>query len=360
MKKTIGIFFGGKSVEHDVSIITALQIYKAIDKTKYLVEMFYITKENKIVIGKSLDELETFKENKLKAVEVYFKTKEDKTYYFQKGKKPKQIDVAINATHGKGVEDGTISALLEFNNLAYTSNDLTESTILQNKGLTKLILEHYKIPVLDYEIITKNQTIKTNLPIIIKPLSLGSSIGINVIKDLNELEKAIIDSLQYEEKLIIEPFLTNKKEFSVAIYEINQTYKISTIEETINEKEIYTFNEKYINKEKKKLLPALINETLTEEIKTLTKKIYKKLSLKGVIRIDYLYDLDKEKLYVNEINAIPGSFSYYLFEKEGIPFNKLIDDLIKQALINKEKRKQLKCEYKTDLIKKQGKIQITK
>lgn len=359
MKKTVGIFYGGKSVEHDVSIITALQIYKALDKTKYIIEMFYITKNNEIVIGKALDDLSTYKENKLKLVNVFFQKENNKTYYFQKGKKKKQLDIVINATHGKGVEDGTISAILDFNNLAYTSCEVTESAILQNKAITKILLEYHKIPVLPFEIIT-NELIKTKLPIIIKPLSLGSSIGINIVKEKEELNSALKDALTYQNKLIVEPLLENNKEFSCAIYQINGTYKISTIEETINENNIYTFNEKYLNKEKKKMLPALISEELTKEIKETTKKIYKLLDLKGVIRIDYLYDKNTNKLYVNEINTIPGSFAYTLFEKEGISFRTLLDDLIKEALLNKERKQKYKEEYNSNLIKERGNIQIVK
>lgn len=363
MKKTIGIIFGGKSVEHDVSIITALQIYSAIDKYKYMVELFYITKDNRIIVGKGLDELETYKtQNFKKTTEVYFTKENDKTYYHQKNKKGKVIDVMINAVHGKGVEDGTISGILEFNDIAYTSSNLTESAIIQNKWLTKLILEHYKIPTLPSELINKKDIIKikTSLPIIIKPVSLGSSIGITTVKNENEMVESLNKSFNYEEKLLIEPLLEETREFSCAIYEVNQLSVLSAIEETINEHDIYTFNDKYTSKTKRRIIPALISEDLTKQIKKITQKVYKIFDLKGVIRVDYLLDLKTDKLYVNEINSVPGSFAYRLFEKEGINFKKLIDDLIIEALLEKNRKNKYINNYDSKIINEQEKIRITK
>ncbi len=363
MKKTIGIFFGGKSVEHDVSIITALQINSAIDKTKYNVELFYITNDNRILVGPSLDEIETYQKKDFKKTkEIYFTKVLDKTYYHQKNKKGKVLDVAINATHGRGAEDGTISALLEFNNLAYTTSSLTESAVIQDKWLTKLVLEHYKIPTLPSQLVSKKDKFKIEIPypLIIKPVSLGSSIGINIAKEEKDLLNGLNNAFKYQERLLIEPLLEDYQEFSCAIYEANQTPIISTIEETLNEHEIYTFNDKYASNSQRKIIPALINEELTKEIKKITKRIYKVFNLKGVIRVDYLFNKKNSKLYVNEINNIPGSLAYKLFEKEGITFRKLLDDLIVEALLTKNQKAKYENTYQSEIITKQTKIRITK
>lgn len=363
MKKTIGIIFGGKSVEHDVSIITALQIYSAIDKYKYIVEMFYITKENKIIVGKGLEQLETYKNKDFKKTnEIYFYSKDNKTYYHSKNKKGKVIDVMINAVHGKGVEDGTISAILDFNNIAYTSSQVTESAIIQDKWLTKLILEHYKIPTLPSQQINKKEKIKIKiaLPIIIKPVSLGSSIGITIVKNEDEMVEKLNESFNYQERLMIEPLLEQYREFSCAIYEINQLPVHSAIEETINEHDIYTFNDKYASKEQRRVIPALISDDLAKQIRKVTQNVYRIFNLKGVVRVDFLFDTKNNQLYVNEINSIPGSFSYLLFEKEGINFKKLLDDLIIEALLEKSRKNKYISNYDSKIINQQEKIRITK
>lgn len=363
MKKTIGIIFGGKTVEHDVSIITAMQIYQAIDKNKYFVEMFYLTKDNRILIGEKLDELETYKkQNFKKTQEICFYHHLGKTYYHQKNKKGKAIDCMINATHGKGAEDGTISGLLDIYNIPNTSSNLTESAIIQDKWITKLILKQNKIQTLPGKLISKKDKFKMDMhyPVIIKPVSLGSSIGIEIARSKDEFVKAINQSFKFQERLIIEPLLENFKEFSCAIYEVNQNRILSAIEETINKSDIYTFNEKYNEKENKKIVPALIPLELEKTIKIITEKIYKIFNLKGVVRVDYLYIEDKKILYVNEINNIPGSFAYQLFEKEGISFTKLIDDLIIDALLKHSQKEKYQQIYESEIINKQNDIKITK
>ncbi len=346
IKQNIGIIYGGKSYEHEVSIITALMVFNNIDKEKYNVELFYITKENKIIIASNLHDIDIYKLNKFKNMEeIFFYQENNKTYYKSINKPKKKgllIECMVVCCHGLHVEDGIISSLLSFNNLAYTCSDNKASAIVQDKHYTKLFLNHYNINTLDYKVINgynlKNiNNIKAQLtyPVIIKPAQLGSSVGINIARDVESFENGLKMSLNFENKLIIEPLLENFKEFNCAIYKYQNEFIISSVEEINNINPIYTYEDKYQNKDIKKTLPALISKEETEEIKELTKYIYQIFDLKGVVRIDYIKH--NNKLYVNEINNIPGSLSYYLFKYNNISFTKLIDQLIKQAIIEKNK-----------------------
>jgi D-alanine-D-alanine ligase len=174
------------------------------------------------------------------------------------------------------------------------------------------------------------------IPCIIKPSRLGSSVGINIVEDIQNFENGLKTALKFENKVIVEPLLKDFREFNCSCFIFHNEYITSTIEEIKNIHSILTYEDKYQNKEVKKELPALISEELTNEIKNLTKRIYQLFNLKGIVRIDYIYKDDT--LYVNEINNIPGSLAYYLFTKEGISFTKLIDMQIKEAIKNKQNR----------------------
>ncbi len=354
-KLKVGIIFGGQSVEHDISILTALQVYHEIDKEKYQVIPFYITKNNEILTHKSLFDLETYKKgnfNKCKVVTFY--NENHLLYYLDISKRRKidYIDIFIPTVHGANIEDGTLSGYLDFLNVPYTSSDILSSSIAQDKIVTKYVLESLKIPTLPYVTLNKhtynhNQLSKKldeiTLPIIIKPYNLGSSIGIKIAHTLEEAYQFIMESFKYSEKLLIEPALEQYREFNQSIYREISKYQISQIEEVSTNNELLTFTDKYINKQQNqssRIIPADISNELKEQISEYTKKIYSSLSFKGIIRIDYLYDNLNNKIYVNEINTIPGSLAYYLYE---ISFTELIDKQIKNALYEqKQKLKYIK------------------
>lgn len=347
IKQNIGIIYGGKSVEHEVSILTALQVYNNIDKEKYNTELFYITKENTIITASNLNDIDCYKNFNFKNKEEIFFCKENNKTYYKSIKYPKRkgiiIDSVIVCCHGYGVEDGIISSMLNFYNIPNTSSDTLESAIIQDKEYTKILLKQFNINTLDYKVINSTDisdinNIKEELifPVIIKPAHLGSSIGINIANDKETFENGLKISLKYDNKIIIEPLLQNFQEFNCAIYKYHNDYIISDIEQIENINPIYTYQDKYESKEIKKQLPAFISQEETNKIKELTKKIYKLFNLKGVVRIDYIKH--NNILYVNEINNIPGSLSYYLFKYQNISFTKLIDHLIKQSFIEHNKK----------------------
>lgn len=352
MKQKIGIAFGGKSVEHDISILTGIQVLNALDKEKYEFFIFYFAKNNLVYTNSCLGELNFYKKLDLDdRDEIIFSQKDNQPGFFYKLKPKKffNLDCIICCFHGAIAEDGTISSLFELINLPYTSSELKQSKIVQDKSLTKELVKslNYKvIPYVkislseEYDIKINNFISEVGYPLIVKPNTLGSSIGINVIKTAEELTSKIMDSFAYDSVLIIEPKIENFKELNCAALRSNEVIT-SAIEEIINENNILTFKDKYLRNKKQntsRLIPSPIEKTLEDKIKLETKKIYEFLELDGVVRMDYIYDLNAEVLYLNEVNNIPGSMGFYLFEKEGINFTLLLDKIIKNALIRHNKK----------------------
>lgn len=369
-KLKIGIIFGGKSVEHDISILSMLQVYHAIDKDKYHIVPFYITKNNDILTGNKLFEIETYQNNNFdKCKMITFIKQNNLLYYYdlKRRKKIDTIDLFIPVLHGAGVEDGTVSAYLDFLNIPYTSSKHTISAVFQDKVLTKYVLKELNIPTLSCVSINKYtynhhhlpKLIKDiEFPIIIKPYNLGSSIGIKVVHTIEEATLHINEVFKLTDQIIIEKALVNYKEYNQAIFKEITNYHISLVEEVSTTNEMLTFTDKYeqglnkISNTSDRTIPAIISNELLEQITFYTKKIYKSLQVRGVIRIDYLHDTDNNQLYVNEINTIPGSYAFYLYDKLDISFKELLNKLIKNALYeHKQKNKLLNTFYSNVLSK---------
>lgn len=354
-KLNIAIIFGGCGVESEVSVLSALDLFKAVDVKKYNCELVYISKNNHFYIGKLLSDKSNYPvEDKLsKLKEVFFQNVLDKlTMKEVKGHKRYQIDVVIPAVHGKNLEDGTITSIFDFLNVPTSSINPTSLGIIQNKYFTKMILNNFSsVKVLDFVRIDQEDfinntsyfetTIKNlNFPVIIKPVSLGSSVGISIARGIDEVMVSLTEAFRYDQSVIIEKCLSDFCEYMCASVSDKLT---SAIEKVVVKDKFYTYNDKYIDNSSLRSINDNISEKLKEEIKSTNHLISKIFNLDGLFRVDYLYDNDSNTLYVNEINGIPGSFSYYLFEKEGIYFPLLVDTLIKNAekkyQINKSKKK---------------------
>lgn len=244
-----------------------------------------------------------------------------------------KIDVVLVVMHGKDLEDGTISGFLKILGVPYTSSNVDVSMLLHDKYYTKLIMEKLNIDVVDYNVFTKK-----DLPcsldgnVIIKACKLGSSIGIKKANGKDEINSGIYECLKYDDKVIVEKRLQNFMELNQALYIKNDEVVLSDIERVAINDDIFTFNDKYQNNLCKRIVPANIDESICKEINNASKKIGEKLKIGGVIRIDYLYDNENSRLYLNEVNVIPGSFAYYLFETKGIYFKDLLNDLINEAI----------------------------
>ncbi len=337
----IGVLFGGRSVEHDISILSAIQVMNNLNSNKYQVEPLYLTKDLHLLTGVRYKSLKTYQQL-LKPKKTEFANlirKNGSTYLskvFRKYEKQKKIDLILPIMHGKGVEDGNISGYLEILKIPYTSSKTLGASIAQDKELTKIVLQSMGIDVLDYEV---NNLKKLSFPVIIKPAKLGSSIGITKAIDGESFQQGLALAQKYDDKVLIEKCLENFQEFSAACYFFKGEYILSEVEEVKLVSDIYTFTDKYMHNDKilenNHQIPANISKELTKKIHQITQEIYRKFELSGVIRVDYLYDLDTKKLYVNEINTIPGSLAYYLFKDKTM--SSLLDDLITQCLIDQKK-----------------------
>ena len=357
----IGVLFGGSSVEHDVSIISAMQLIYAMNKDKYEVIPLYLTKTGSLLTGKRFFEIDTFKQTiKPKKEEyvnlIHFNNECYLSHLFKKFKKWRKIDLILPVMHGKGVEDGNISGFLEILKIPYNTPSVIGASISQDKEFTKIILENEKIKTIPYEVLysSVDKVKNKDFPKIIKPARLGSSIGITKVDNEIELTNALKEAFKYDNKVIVEKALTNFKEYSIALYFRKEELILSDIEEIDTKSKIYKFTDKYEENGKIEFNKDItkINKKLKEQIEKIAERIYHKLELKGVVRVDFLYDLDTKELYVNELNTIPGSYAFYLFKNKGITFSDLIDDLIKQTLINEEKKKKYISVFESNILNK--------
>lgn len=346
MRKRIGIIFGGNSVEHEISILSFIQISHAINREQYEILPIYLTKTGSFWVGPHFDELKTFQKAKFKHYEVVFYQKNKQLrlgglkYLPRRYRKP--IDVILPVVHGRNVEDGSLAGYFRILNATYASCDVLPAAILQSKIHTKKMLEFVGIPTIPYHAITNSAYMEDSsnilqtceclaYPMIVKPVSLGSSIGIKIATNRDELEKAIIYAFKYDEQIIVESKLDDFQEFNQAVLETDGSYILSEIEEVKTENSFLTFADKYLPATSSRTIPAEISESLAGLINETSMMVADHFKIRGISRIDYLYDRKSDTLYVNEINSIPGSLAFYLFEDK-ISFTDLIDLLIKAAI----------------------------
>lgn len=340
--KNIAVIFGGKSTEHDISILSANLVMKILKDDMNIIPI-YITKTNEFYTGDMLD-TKVFKEfNEKKFIQIsfvknqIFKVKRKKLKYY------KTLDAVIPIMHGKNGEDGTLQGMLELLEIPYTQSGVLASGLTLDKLYTKYILKELNIPYVDYYCIQKNENYDIEeivnilgFPLIIKPSNLGSSIGISKVNSLEELDTAIDLAFMFDEKLLIERCLEEFKEYNISVFKTQKGIETSLIEQPLSKQDILTFQDKYKTKTGKgmegldRIFPAQIDDNLKTEIETYAKKAYKGFNMKGVVRIDFLY---KDRIYLNEINSIPGSMAYYLW-KDKYTFKELMLTLLKQAEID--------------------------
>ena len=361
----VGVIFGGDTVEHEVSIISALQAMENIDEEKYEIVPIYISKDRHFYTGTALRDMDTFKyfDNMKKFVKEVTICRKDKDIVLQKvkgffGRNVNTIDVAFPIVHGKGVEDGSLAGFLETLGLPVVGPSVLGAALGQDKVVLKQVLEANNIKTPKYvwfydyeygmnkdEILNKVETL--GYPVIVKPANLGSTIGIGVAHNNTELQKAIDEALEYEKKIVVEEMVPNLLELNCAVcgnYEYSET---SLVAEMKMKHELLTFEDKYLGGGKKGMkgskapnsmstsefeVPANIPEEMTNKIYEISKQVFRALNLKGVCRIDYLVNKETNEIYVNEPNTIPGSLAFYLYEPKGKNYKTLTDELIKSAI----------------------------
>ena len=362
MKLNIGVIFGGNSLEHELSILTAVQAMDNIDKERYEVVPIYIAKDLTIYAGGMLRYIDSFKDFRLinkYATKVNIVNKKGKFILETTGlirREYKEIHLAFPMVHGKNTEDGAIVGYLETLGIPVIGSDIYSSAACQDKVFTKEILRANNLPTIDYVDFTDidykmdkedifKQIDKLTYPLIIKPARLGSSIGIEVVNRKEELESSIDKVLLNDERVLVEEYVANRREFNMSILK-SKGKLIDSLVEEIEKDGFCSYYDKYHKDEDdskeedsfKRTYPANISKSLAEEIEKTSKKAYKALALSGVAKIDYIYDQKEKKLYINEINTIPNFFSHHLFDDKNIDYRELLGIMIKEAIdkVNKK------------------------
>lgn len=359
----VGVIFGGESVEHEVSIITAVQAMNFINSQKYEVVPIYIDKKRNWYTGELLREMETYKD--LENIGNYAKevtlTRKDDEFILQKKRGifkgvVNTIDVAFPIVHGKGVEDGSLSGYLETIGIPYVGPSMLGASIGQDKVVQKQVLAAADVPVVNYtwfydqEYLEDEENIlkdikKLGYPVIVKPARLGSSVGITVAKNEKEVKDAIDEAIKYDEKIVVEAMVPNLLELDCAVLGSNNKMECSLIGEMMTKNDFLTFEDKYIGNGGKKgpkngnkistsgfKIPADVDKEIEEKIYTEAQKAFRALNLSGVTRFDFLVNKETKEVFVNEPNTIPGCLAFFFFTPKGKKYPKLLDELINGAI----------------------------
>lgn len=359
--ENIAVIFGGKSVEHDISVITALQVMKSLSKKYNLVPLYLrsdgvmVTADNLADSSVYLDYAKNVKKEKL----VSFKTGCPQIYIESKNKIKNiiKIDCAILCNHGHGGEDGSLQGLLELCEIPYTSPSVSTSAICMDKVLTKMVFTENDLLTPAYVYFNKCEykenevnilqkiEAAVSFPCIVKPARCGSSVGISICECKEKLTEVVDKAFLYDDKVIVEEFINDSREFFCGVINISGQKITSKIDETSKDK-FFTFEEKYLKN--KKQTQVKLSKKLTEKIKAMAVKAYSVLECDGVVRIDFLMSQD-EVIYVNEVNTIPGSLAFNLFDSN---FSDFLNVLIKQAKERLKKAKEIVYEFNSSAIKK--------
>lgn len=396
MRIKLGVFFGGNSVEHEISIITMSQAMASINEEKYEIVPIYIAKNGVMYTGDDLLDIYQYKDMDVLLKRSYKVTivndgKSIKVVRYPApfiGRKVlNTIDVAFPIVHGTNVEDGTIAGFLTMLGIPFVGPDIMASSIGMDKILMKKVLRESGIPVVDYvsfysmeyikeeEKLIKEVEDKIGYPVIVKPGNLGSSVGIKKAKNKAELQEAVEFAMEFSDRILVERAVQNLQEINCSVIGNIVESETSVCEEPFFSDDILSYSDKYMGGSKgsksgkgvsgakskgkgmaisDKKLPADISEEKRKEIERLTKETFKVLGSAGVSRVDFLIDKDTDKVYVNEINTIPGALSYYLWEASGKTFEQELDELVEIALKRHREKEKLTFSYDQNILAMQG------
>ncbi len=378
MKLRIGVIFGGKSVEHEVSVISAIQAINNIDKEKYDIVPIYMSKERTLYTGDNLFKIENYKDlEKIKKTTkqvTLCKINDEFCLLSLTGlrKVVDKIDVAFPIVHGQNVEDGTLAGYLDTIGIPYVGSGVLGSALGQDKVVLKHVLKANNISIGDFiwfydnEYLTDKdkylKEIKTmGYPVVVKPARLGSSVGITFVKDANSIEEAIEDAIEYDSKILVEAAIPNLVEVNCSVLGDYKHQEVGVLEEVMSSHDILTYKDKYVGNSKTKggskgmvsadrKIPADIPKSVQKQIEELSIMTFRALNLSGVCRIDYLINSKTNEVYVNEPNIIPGSLAFYLWEAKGKKYSELLDDLITIAIKGYQDNNKKVSQFDTNIL----------
>lgn len=384
MKIKLGVIFGGESVEHEVSIISAVQAMESIDEEKYDIIPIYISKDRIWYTGAMLRDIDVYKDFedlKKYAKEVVLTRKKGK-FFLQttKGlfrKDITDVDIIFPIVHGNNVEDGSLQGYLESVGIPYVGSHVLGAALGQDKVLMKQVFKSNDLPIVDYtwfydnEYLENKDSILKNIsalkyPVVVKPATLGSSVGITYVKSEDDVDSAIKEAIKYDNKIVVEKAVENLIEVNCSVLGNYKYQETSALEEVLSDNELLTYADKYIGGAKGKLkggmksskgmastsrvIPARIDKKLSSDVTDLSKKVFKALNLSGVCRIDFLIDKKANKVYINEPNTIPGSLAFYLWEPVGKGYKALINDMINIAIKDYKLKEKKTYSFDTNIL----------
>ncbi|MDR1640218.1 MAG: D-alanine--D-alanine ligase [Clostridiales bacterium] len=376
MKIRVGVFFGGQSVEHEVSVISGIQALNSIDRDVYEPIPIYISRESQMFVGADVGDISSYKNIK------ELLSKSQRILLCNTGNKvemlrhpPKRfssnflgsLDIAFPVVHGTNVEDGSLQGYFRSIPIPFVGCDCLASACCMDKYMMKAILKDNDIPVLDCVQFDSSQYAqddgklipsimeKIGFPCIVKPTDLGSSVGIKKAKDPESLAEAIDYALQFSQRALVERAVTNLREINCAVLGDYENARASECEEPIGTDEILSYENKYGGGSKgmagtQRKLPADITPEQREKIRDLAVKAFKSLNCNGVVRIDFLMEGSTGEIWLNEINTIPGSLSFYLWEPVGLKYPKLLDEMIKLGLKREREKANLSFSIDTSIL----------
>ena len=372
---TIGVFFGGKNPEHDISILTGHLILAGLKKAGIDAHAVYIGKDGSWHLGDDLHDIANFKKQSdfagLEKWRIDLESSRGTMIFKQKGLfgKTITIDIAFPAFHGQNGEDGTIQGLFEIMDIPYVGCGVASSAIAMDKVLTKQLYEQAGFPTTkfiyfykqDWEAKKDDYVMKINTgltwPLFVKPARLGSSIGIAKVRNGKELSFALDVAFHYDEKVLVEEGVPNVADLTCAVIG-NDEPRASLVQESAFTEDFFSYEDKYIsgggaqlgNAKQSIVIPAELDEATTAAVQNLAKEVFLKFECAGIARVDFLYDKESKKLYVNEINPLPGTLYHHLWEKSGIHLPHLLKKLIALALEKNKKKKEFTSTFASNIL----------
>ena len=385
MKINLAVLFGGKSVEHEVSVISAVQAMASMNTEKYNIIPIYMTKSNEFYTGELLFDINSYKnipEMLKNCTECILVRSEGKVSLIRQKMKKfgsnliSDIDIAFPIVHGTNVEDGALQGFLQTLDIPYVGCDVLSSAVGMDKFAMKILLKEAGFPVrdvfhladFDAENIEKcldEVESKFSYPVIVKPINLGSSVGISKAKDRTSLEKSMEEAFQFSDRILVEPAVVKLKEINCSVVGDSEEAEASVCEEPVQCDEILSYKDKYVAGDKsgggskgmatlKRKIPAEITPEQDEFIRKTAVDAFRYLGCCGVTRIDFMIDMESNKVYLNEINTIPGSLSFYLWEPKGVKYSQLLEKLISLALKRFRKNSKISYAFDTNILSMGG------
>ena len=377
-RTTVAVIFGGRSVEHDVSIVTGNQIMRAFPAERYAIAPVYITRDGRWLTGERLLSLDAFADGEPSLGDGIAPCllSPDTRHHglivnplagrFSKSE-VKRVDVVFPALHGTHGEDGSVQGLLEMADIPYVGCATLGSALTNDKAMTKAALRQADVPVLDDLVITRDRWLEApdaamaeckrrfDYPLFVKPATLGSSIGIGKA-DSDAMLRASIDiAANFDRRILVEPAITDGVEINCAVMGYGAAIEASTLEQPLSWDEFLSYEDKYLRggegmKSAERIIPAPLDAELTKRIKDLSVRAFRAVDGRGIARVDFLVRPQRGEVILNEINTMPGSLAFYLWREDGYSASDLVEKLVNLAReAHAEKRRNV-YDYRTSLV----------